>query len=228
VYGSWGFGETNLPPHTAGFADLSHTRRILQALREAGHHDRHTFEGAKVFLRLLQKHPAETRTQPGIEGKSKVAYDGGFYFSPVVLARNKAGREVDSSGQESFFRSYATATSDGVLALLAAGFSREDERVQAALQWLDRHPAWDRPEGIPEDDADQWHKVMFFYHLNARSEVCSAFGLGEKWQTQVANLLATRQHDDGSFSNPYGELNKEDDPILATAMAVGTLTNALK
>jgi hypothetical protein len=163
-----------------------------------------------------------------MEDKSNVAYDGGFYFSPVVLARNKAGREVDSSGHDSFFRSYATATCDGVLALIATGFSREDERVQSALQWLNRHPAWDRPEGIPEDDPEQWHKVMFFYHLNARSEVCSVFGLGGMWQAQVADLLAKRQHEDGSFSNPYGELNKEDDPMLATAMAVGALTNSLK
>jgi hypothetical protein len=39
--------------------------------------------------------------------------------------------------------------------------------------------------------------------------------------------LEGRQGKDGSFSNPYGALNKEDDPLLATAMAVQVLGHAL-
>lgn len=230
VYGSWGFGETNLPPQTPGFVDLSHTRRILQALREAGHDDHFAFDKARVFLGLLQKHPTESRTQPDADGTDpvRVRYDGGFYFSPVVLARNKGGRDVDSTGHDLSFRSYATATCDGALALLAAGCAPDEEPVQAALQWLYRHPALDRPQGIPEDGPEQWHRVMFFYHLLVRSEVYSAFSIQGTWPREMTNLLETRQRADGSFSNPYGELNKEDDPLLATAMVVGTMVNSLR
>ena len=229
-FGGWGFGETNLPPRTAGFVDLSHTRRILQALREAGHDDQQSFENAKIFLRLLQKHPTEARTQPGVEEITEhmTQYDGGFYFSPVILTRNKAGRETDSTGQESSFRSYATATCDGALALVATGLPSRDERVQFALEWLRRHPALDSPEGIPEDVPEQWHKVMFFYHLMVRSEVYNAFDTNGTWQEEIADLIEPRQRPDGSFSNPYGELNKEDDPMLATAMVVVAIANAMK
>jgi len=228
VYGSWGFGETNLPPHTPGFVDISHARRILEALREAKHGDQRTFDNAQDFLRLLQKHPTESRTQPGVDGTGKPRYDGGFYFSPVVLARNKGGRETDSTGGESAYRSYATATCDGVLALLAAGLPRDDNRIQAALQWLHEYPALDRPQGIPGDAAEQWHKVMFYYHLLVRSEMYAAFGIQGEWRSEMVDLLESRQREDGSFSNPYGELNKEDDPLLATAMVVGTMVNVLR
>ncbi len=225
VYGAWGFGETNLPPGTPGFADLSHTRRVLQALHDAGFEDSTACRKAELFLRIVQKHPAETRRQPGMEDGTQgtPSYDGGFYFSPVVVARNKGGME--NSG---LFRSYATATCDGVLALFLAGVPRDDERMVSALNWLSSHPLLDHPEGIPEDSPDRWQDVMFFYHLLVRSEVYSTFGVEGPWRSEIISLLEQRQHADGSFANPSGELNKEDDPILATAMVVYILTNMIR
>ena len=52
---------------------------------------------------------------------------GGFHFSPTVLAANK-GREQDTAGQR-HFRSYATATCDGLLALLSSGITLQDYRA---------------------------------------------------------------------------------------------------
>lgn len=228
VFGGWGFGETELPEGSPGYVDLSHTRRVLQALREAGHQDSAAFAASQVFLRLLQKDSAETRLQPGVESKHDVRYDGGFYYSPVVLARNKGGRSVDSSGHDAYYRSYATATCDGALALVASGIPASDHRVADALGWLKQHAALDHAEGIPVDSEEQWGRVMFFYHLLVRSEVYSGFNWQGEWKEEMIALLAARQNEDGSFSNPYGELNKEDDPILATAMAVMILTNVGK
>jgi hypothetical protein len=47
------------------------------------------------------------------------------------------------------------------------------------------------------------------------------------WQQEMIDILKTKQHADGSFSNPEGAINKEDDPMLATAMAVIVLTRVL-
>jgi hypothetical protein len=224
AYGAWGFGETSLPPGEPGFADLSHTRRVLQALRETGHADSASYRNAEPFLRFLQKHPSEPRAQVG--GDSITAglfYDGGFYFSPVVTARNKGGLD-----DEGVFRSYATATCDGALALHYAGIPQSDERIVSALGWLARHPLLSQPEGIPEDTPEGWQDVVFFYHLLVRSEVYSVFGSDLPWREEIVSLLETRQRSDGSFANPHGELNKEDDPILATAMVVYTLMNVLR
>ena len=57
-------------------------------------------------------------------------FDGGFYFSPIVLRANK-GR-LDTNGEIPFWQSYATATCEGLLALTAAGVAREDNLIGLA------------------------------------------------------------------------------------------------
>ncbi len=227
-YGSWGFGETMLPYGEVGHLDLSHTRRVLEAL---GEHDAalgEHFIKARTLLRMLQRHPAERRLQPGAEtADPRAPYDGGFYASTTVLGTNKGGLEVGPLGN-AYYRSYATTTCDGVLALVAAGLATDDERIRSGLEWLRRNSDLTRVQGIPEDDADGWDHALFYYHLLVRSEVYAVLGGPEGWREATVALLANRQRADGSFSNPLGAPNKEDDPILATAMAVGTLLNVLQ
>jgi hypothetical protein len=213
-YGAWGFGETNLAPGQAGHVDLSHTRRALGALAAAGALDSTAAAAATRFLRLLQKHPGDGRPQPpdGILTDS-THYDGGFYASSVSFGVNKAG--VDGRG---VFGAYATATADGLLALLDAGHAPASEPVQAALRWLRDHPGWEEPAGLTPD----WQPVMLFYGVATRAE---AYGrMGETgWENEVVSLLVGLQRPDGSFVNPAGAPNKEDDPLLATALAVEAL-----
>lgn len=198
---------------------------MLQALREAASAHDEPFTKARTFLRLLRKDPSETRQQPRLNAVPDPCrgFDGGFYSSPVILVANKGG-ETDSCAS---FRSYATATCDGLLALLAAGFGPNDAPVLAARAWLDRHASLDTPEGIPEDDPNQWHRVMFFYHLATRAEVHAATGWPQGTRVRMLELLAERRRPDGSFANPHGALNKEDDPLLATALVVTALTCAI-
>src|SRR5262249_59699277 len=120
-------------PRRPGHVDLAHTRRALEALRDAGRLDAATRARAERFLAVLQKLPGPGR-----------GFDGGFYFSSVVLAANKGRVERGPQGES--WRSYATATADGALALLAAGVSPSDERVLAAGRWLREHPLLERPE----------------------------------------------------------------------------------
>ncbi|MEX2115385.1 MAG: prenyltransferase/squalene oxidase repeat-containing protein [Bacteroidota bacterium] len=214
AYGSWGFGETNLSKGRVGHVDLSHTRHVLEALREAGWNDTTAMEKTTRFLRLLQKHPTHNQSPAK-------AYDGGFYFSPIVLDQNKAGKDDHA------YRSYATATCGGIMALVASGENRESEPVQAAMRWLAENPTLDYPAGIPEDDPDHWRKVLFFYHLSVRAEVYHALGKQGGWKDEIVRLLLERQDEDGSFANPYGSPNKEDDPLLATTLVVRTLTNLI-
>ncbi|MDX1420848.1 MAG: hypothetical protein R3181_12850 [Rubricoccaceae bacterium] len=223
AYGAWGFGETTLGPGETGHLDLSHTRRALGALRAAGALDSASADAATRFLRLLQKHPSSRRPQPpdGVLTDS-THYDGGFYASSVSVGVNKAG--LTAAG---VYGSYATTTADGLLALLAAGHAPDSEPVQAALGWLRAHPGWDEPAGLPPDAPGQWQRVMQFYHLATRAEAYAR--LGETgWRDDVAALLAARQRPDGSFANPEGAPNKEDDPLLATALAVQALSRALR
>ncbi|MGC3972109.1 MAG: hypothetical protein QM775_33655 [Pirellulales bacterium] len=196
-YGGWGFGGVRPVGGSPGHMDIGHTRHVLQALRAAGHDDPQTYARAERFLRLLQKHPSETRRQPRPDGSPEQRagsvsdrsplgpdapqdpqppYDGGFYFSPVVLAANKGGT-VEHAGQK-YFASYATATCDGVLALLACGVPQEDERIKAAADWLDRHPNLHYPEGVPKNTNENWGESILFYHYAVRGRMLSGFELG--------------------------------------------------
>lgn len=224
AYGAWGFGETSLPVGQVGHVDLSHTRRVLEALRDTGVRGEHEM-ATRRFLMMLQKHPGDPRAQPGAQPSDpRPPYDGGFYASTVTVGLNKGGAVTDSTGS-SYFPSYATTTCDGLLTLLAAGVRPDDERVTAAADWLAAHTDLGRVEGIPRN-ASQWEFVMFYYHLLVRSEAYAALEVEGSWKEKVVSLVAERQRPDGSFSNPLGAPNKEDDPILATAMVVGALLNA--
>lgn len=201
-FGAWGFGERRLPPGETAHVDLSHTRRALAALREAFPNENlPAFQHAKHFLKTLQS-----------------PEDGGFISSSVTLGTNK-GRWDGTS-----FHSYATATCDGVLALLAAGYSTNDAPVQAAFTWLKRYPALDSPAGMPLDDPNQWHSAMFFYHLGMRAEAFAAMEYDGSWRREMANILLAKQLSDGSFVNPAGAISKENDPLIASSLVLIALS----
>lgn len=191
AYGAFGFGALGLGPGEPGHVDLCHTRFSLQALAAAGHLSPTVRDRATVLLSRMQRE------------------DGGFFFSPVVAEANKAGR--DESGR---FRPYATATADGVLALRALGVAEDDPRLTSALAWLERHAGAERIGGIGEQPAEPWHEALRFYH---------AMALAEAWpplRAEFAAMLVPRQNDDGSFHSDLVTAMKEDDPLLATSLAV--------
>ena len=131
--------------------------------------------------------------------------DGGFYFSAVNPDINKAGEEAGH------FLSYGTATADGVLALRAAGIPDTDPRIDRAIRWLRTHH---RPDGAPGFDAasrEMWSSGLRFYYADVISRAVPDLP-----------LMLPNQETDGSFRNS-NFLVKEDDPIIATTFALGTL-----
>ena len=228
AFGGWGFGGTH-PPGKTGHMDLAHTRRVLEALRQAGTAGE-VFERSLVFLRFMQKDPADTRPHPvppetELTGDEMPTFDGGFYFSPVVLAANK-GRYDPVRGQ---WRSYASPTCDGILAQVAAGVAEDDPRLLAARRWLEQHPRLDYPEGVPrapDEHPDPWGEAIRFNHYAVRGEAYAALDWPGNWREQLTNLLAKDQRSDGSFANPAGPLMKEDDPLVCTTLAAIALVAA--
>lgn len=139
--------------------------------------------------------------------------DGGFLFSTVILDANKAGAGT----------SYGTATADGVLALLA--LQAPPEQVKPPLLWLSRHH---RVDGVPgfDDRGAKWRQGMLYYYLAASSQAFQQSGGGPAgWAKEMIHALTARQREDGSFKNE-SFLMKEDDPFLATGLALLALTSA--
>jgi len=135
------------------------------------------------------------------------ASEGGYFFTtdPTQSFQNKAGPD----------RGYASATSDAVRCLRACGVPDEDPRVAAALEWLRLNPSLDYAAGIPLEMPERIGEGLLFYSLYARQRARGDVpGLRAK--------LAALQREDGSWRNPVG-IMKEDDPVLATALALGSL-----
>ena len=233
VYGGWGFG-INHRPTLSSFVDLSHTRRVLAALAATNKVDAKTKGRAKCFLSLLQKNPKEKRsplihtTKPIASGFIPPPYDGGFFSSPSVSYANKGRIAKDPVTGRPYYRSYATPTCDGILALLALGVPKTDDRVLDAIRWLERHSGWDLPQGIPPEHSEPWAESMIYYHCAARAEVFNKLAIAGDWSRELHAFLSERQSDNGSFVNPQGRLMKEDDPILCSTLALIALSNAVK
>ena len=187
AYGGWGMGGAiHRPPH-AGHVDLSMTRFVLEALRASG------VDGSD---------PAMTRARVFLERSQN--HDGGFFFSPVTPALNKAGQSAEG------IVSYGTATADGVLALRACGVPDSDHRIARAIAWLDRNHQSDRVPGFDEGKSPRglWGAGLRFYYAGAIARV-----------RPHLKVRLPDQADDGSFRNAIG-LVKEDDPLIATTFAI--------
>ena len=127
------------------------TRYVLQALAAAESRDDPAWARARVFVERCQNP------------------DGGFFFSTVVVDANKAGE-----GPDARYRSYGTATANGILALIALGDSPSSERVRSAARWLAEH---DRPDGAPGFVGDayrRWAPGLRFYYAAASVEAFEA------------------------------------------------------
>ena len=230
AFGGWGFDKPQKPGEP-GHMDLAHTRRAIEAMNFINHfpRDEATFQKqvalpVQRFLAVVQKRPETLAIQPvpeGVERPASIPFDGGFYFSPVVLQANKGRLEKDGN----YWRSYATATCDGILSLLAAGVPKDDERVTAAVKWLREHTNLDYPQGIPTDYPEPWGDALQYYHFAVRAEVYAALDFSDEEKQALAEKVAALQRADGSFVNTKSPLMKEDEPLLATALAVVALSH---
>jgi hypothetical protein len=230
AFGGWGFDKPKSPGEP-GHMDLAHTRRAMMAVSAVRNlrimRDSFYPGMAQRFLAVVQKRPETLDIQPvpeGVERPKEIPFDGGFYFSPVVLQANKGRLEKDGN----YWRSYATATCDGILALLAAGVPKDDERVVAAVNWLREHTDIDYPQGIPTDYPEPWGEALQFYHYAVRAEVYDALDFPDADKRALAEKVTALQRADGSFVNEKSPLMKEDEPLLSTALAVVALSHCLE
>jgi len=211
AYGGWGMGGDVRTPPSPGHVDLSMTRYVLESLAASGvQAGDPAFEKAAVFLRKCQNFI------PGAEprGHDIADRDGGFFFSPVVVDANKAGRSGTG------FRSYGSPTADGLLSLLTIGRGPNDARVHAATGWLTRRHAY---ETVPDYDDIRIGKStrgLWFYYAAASTTAVRKLRL--PLEPAFTPALLERQRGDGSWSNRENRV-KEDEPLIATSLAIRAL-----
>lgn len=132
--------------------------------------------------------------------------DGGFHFSTVVPEANKAGR---ADGE---WASYGTAVADGIRSLEALGLPSDASRA-----WLIGHHRAGVVAGFENHPDSRWKDGLWFYYAASAAPF-----LAPPQQEELRADLVARQRPDGSWANPE-KLVKEDDPLIATPLAVEAL-----
>lgn len=224
-HGGWGYAH-GLPhkPQPGQRMDplalpnLSATRFALEALRAAGAAaDDPAVRHGLAFVCRCQNWPdAAGPHEPPFD-------DGGFFFVHGDPARNKAGIVgTDRTGRERF-ASYGSTTADGLTALLAGGLRADSERVRAARRWLENNGcASSHPGRFPESQRAVQAAVYYYYCWSAAQALAACAGGPVAWLAKLPEELVRRQRPDGSWINEAVEV-REDDPLVATALAAGAL-----
>jgi hypothetical protein len=160
---------------------------------------------ALVFLQRCQNYP---------DG------DGGFCASPSDESMNKAGAH----------RSYGSATSDGLRALLRCGLKPDHPRVVAARRWTEEHlSTTTHPGDFPEGRFYDRDSLYFYYCWSTAHALAalqrSGVELSEReqtWKKESRTQLISKQRPDGSWVNP-ASATREDEPLVSTPMAMAVL-----
>ena len=174
------------------------------------------------------------------EQEARAYRDGGFAFGPRM---SKAMH--DALGPLVVYRSYGSATADGLLGLLALdrvdgsrhtgpGLPRLDERALAALTWLARRYDLGLNPGF-KSGAAAWGHGIYYYWLAALAEalqragVWSVAGVDGKehaWAAELVRLFANLlQENKGRYVGP-SRMMHEDSPTLAASLAILALAAA--
>lgn len=193
AFGAWGIGGAVRTAPDSGHIDISMTRHVLEALAEAG---------------VPKSDPAMRQARVFVRRCQNA--DGGFYFSTVETGANKAGETAAG------YASYGTTTADGLICLAAMG----DSDTGQAVEWLRRHDDASLPAGFTSPVRRRYAEGLRYYYADAASRAFRAVGARREVPYQA--VLRQWQRADGSWRNAE-VLVKEDDPLIATALAVSAL-----
>lgn len=198
--------------------DLSNTSFALQALHETRHlvdeNDEQAvtlnWDAAVQFLTNTQNLP-ETNKQEWASGDA--ANRGGFVYRP---ADSKAGTFEMESG-ETGHRSYGSMSYAGLMSMIYAGVDKDDERVLAAVDWLEKHFTLEKNPGM------DFEGLYFYYTTMAKAltaygqdELVLADGTKIDWRKKLATKLVTEFKHPGFWINENSRW-MESNPYLVSA-----------
>ena len=159
-------------------------------------------------------------------GCQQVSGGDGFPFTPdPTSANNKAETDEDSKRP----RAYGTATCDGLRCLIYSGVPQDDKRLQAAIEWIEAHENVDEVPGFADvDESVGWQEgLRYYYYMTlAKSLRYLPRKTFKSRRTALLAKLVSLQADDGRWQNDSARM-REDDPLIATALAVTALSALL-
>ncbi|MDY3558485.1 terpene cyclase/mutase family protein [Gemmata sp. JC673] len=217
-YGGAGYAGDKSRP------DLSNTAFFLEALKAAGvPKDDPAFKKALVFVSKCQNLESEFNKAPW----AAKANDGSFIYTGANGGENR--RSDDTKGDTG---GYGSMTYAGVKSMIYCGLSKDDKRVQKALEWIGKNYTLDSNPGMPE--ANSQRGLYYYYHTFAKTmdalgvdEFTDAKGVKHDWRADLLAAITKRQEADGSFVNKNDRW-MEGDKNLVTGYALMALSYCKK
>ncbi len=213
AWGGGGYGKHQRP-------DLSNTQYLIEALKKAGvTEDDEAMKNILVFV-------SRTQNLETLANDTKFAgliNDGGFYYTPAAGGDSKAG--IAENGG---LRSYGSMTYAGLKSLIYAGLKKDDERVQAAIEWIRKNYTLSENPGMGKQG------LYYYFHTFGKTmdvigedEFVDAAGNKHNWRAELIERLAGLQLPNGSWLNPADRWY-EGDPNLVTAYCLMGLSHCEK
>ena len=218
--GGIGYGSVGASPKR-GHPDLDNTVVALEALRATRHlvADKPgakdlNWNAAIEFVARCQNLPSNKQPWASGDPDNK----GGFIYYP---GSSNAG-EVTLEGGGKALRSYGSMSYAGLLSFIYADVKKDDPRVTAAVEWLNRHYTLDENPGL--------EKAGYYYYLHLMAKGLTAAGITEitvagkktDWRRALAERLMKLQQPDGSWINETPRW-KENNNVLVTTYCALTL-----
>jgi squalene-hopene/tetraprenyl-beta-curcumene cyclase len=207
-------------------SDMANTLAALEALYYSKHlaNDKGlaeardlNWEAAIHFIQNCQNLPAYNKEKWASDDPGN---KGGFIYYP---GQSMAGSQTNSATGAVALRSYGSISYAGLLSYIYANLKREDPRVRAVFEWLQKNYTLDENPGMGPQG--------LFYYFHTLTKALTIYGVGEleltngqkiNWRKELALKLINLQQRDGSWSNENGRW-WEKDPALVTAYSVLSL-----
>jgi squalene-hopene/tetraprenyl-beta-curcumene cyclase len=212
------------------YADLSSTYMVLEAVRAsevvlpndvatASMQRKLDWDAALQFLSRVQNLPA---SNDQAWAKQPTPDDlGGFVYHP---GESKAGDEMSEDGSRRF-HSYGSMSYAGLLSFIYAQVDRQDPRVLAAVDWIQRHYTVKENPGMgPQGLYYSYHTMAKALSNWGENPLKLTDGTSAWWRKDLAEKLITLQRIDSKTSLGYWVNDNgrwwENEPVLATSYAL--------
>lgn len=202
-------------------SDMNNTLVALEAL----HYSKHlvkdnpanadlNWAAAIEFLKNCQQVPANKQSWVSADAKDR----GGFVYFP---GNSMAGGVTNTTTGKVALRSYGSVSYAGMLSFTYADMKKDDPRLTAVFDWLQKNYAIDENPGMGPQG--------YYYYLHLMTKALTLHNVNElelkdgrkiNWRREVAMKLINLQKPDGSWLNDQAARWWEKETALVTAYSV--------
>lgn len=204
----------------SGRPDLSNTSYMIEALRSVDvPSDDPSIQKALLFVSRCQNLTSEFNTTTFADKVN----DGGFYYElpKEKVDPSTSDEKITPNGG---LRSYGSMTYSGLKSMVYAGLTKNDKRVKAAVEWIEKHYAVEVNPGMGTAGLFYYYNTFAAaLHTAGLDTVTDVNSVSHDWRSDLVAELAKRQNDDGSWSNDNSRWF-ENDKNLSTAFALMALS----